>query len=184
MKRPAYLLVVRPEPGVDDICALRGWLKVGLRHFGLKCLGVTPKHGDVTMDAREYASTFVRPDDVRDEPIRTRILNVFEGERFKRLVLELETGQQFGLNDGNTNTLIKAWGHDTDKWISLELELYLGTYKDWNEDPPAEKETVRVKAISPRPGAQQNGATPQSKPPLPPSLTATSQKDLDDEIPF
>jgi hypothetical protein len=135
------------------------------------------------MDARKYASAFVKPDDVRDGPIQTRIINVFEQERFNRLALELETGSQFGLNDGNTNALIKAWGHETDKWVGLELELYLGTYKDWNEDPPAEKETVRVKAISPRPGTQ-NGSAPDNKPPLPPSLTASSRNELDDEIPF
>jgi hypothetical protein len=135
------------------------------------------------VDARKYASAFVKPDNVRDGPIQTRIINVFEQERFNRLALELETGSQFGLNDGNTNTLIKAWGHDTDKWIGLEIELYLGSYKDWNEDPPTEKETVRVKALSPRPGVQ-NGGTPDNKPPLPPSLTAATSKDLDDEIPF
>jgi hypothetical protein len=135
------------------------------------------------VDARKYASAFVRPDDVRDGPIQTRIINVFEQERFNRLALELEMGSQFGLNGSNSNILIKAWGHETDQWIGLELELYLGTYKDWNVDPPEEKETVRVKAISPHPSAQ-NGSTPQGKPPLPPSLTATSAKDLNDEIPF
>ena len=101
------------------------------------------------MDARKYASKYVKPDNVRDGPIQTRIINVFEDERYGRLMLELEIGSQFALNDGNTNTLIKAWGHDTDDWIGLELALELGTYKDWNADPPEEKETVRVRAISP-----------------------------------
>jgi len=99
------------------------------------------------------------------------------------LTLELESGSQFTLNDGNTNTLIKAWGHDTDTWIGLELALELGTYKDWRADPPEEKETVRVRAISPSPSAQ-NGSAPTSKP-LPPSRVATSSRDdMDDLIPF
>jgi hypothetical protein len=183
VRRATYLLTVRAEPGVDEVHALRALLKVMLRTYGLRCVGITPRDGETNMDARKYASAFVKPDNVRDGPIQTRIINVFEQERFNRLALELETGSQFGLNDGNTNTLIKAWGHETDKWIGLEIELYLGSYKDWNEDPPTEKETVRVKALSPRPGVQ-NGGTPDNKPPLPPSLTAATSKDLDDEIPF
>jgi hypothetical protein len=136
------------------------------------------------MDARKYASKYVKPDNVRDGPIQTRIVNVFEEERYGRLTLELETGSQFSLNDGNTNALIKAWGHDTDDWIGLELELYLDTYKDWRADPPEEKETVRVRAISP-PKTAQNGGAPASKPPLPPSRTsAPGKSDMDDEIPF
>jgi hypothetical protein len=134
------------------------------------------------VDARQYASRYVKPDNVRDEPLQTRVVNVFEEERYGRLTLELETGSQFSLNDGNTNALIKAWGHDTDTWIGLELALELGTYKDWREDPPAEKETVRVRAISPAKTAQ-NGGTPGSKPPLPPSRVA-ARDDMEDEIPF
>jgi hypothetical protein len=141
------------------------------------------------MDARKYASRYVKPDNVRDEPIQTRIVNVFEEERYGRLTLELETGSQFALNDGNTNTLIKAWGHDTDGWIGLELALELGSYQDWKTDPPTEKETVRVRAISPAPASAQNGGAPASKPPLPPSRTAApgaaaKRGEMDDEIPF
>jgi hypothetical protein len=139
------------------------------------------------MDARKYASRYVKPDNVRDEPIQTRIVYVFEEERYGRLMLELETGSQFALNDGNTNALIKAWGHDTDAWIGLALALELGTYKDWREDPPQEKETVRVRAISPAPSTAQNGGTPASAPPLPPSRAApvdAGKRDMDDEIPF
>jgi hypothetical protein len=61
------------------------------------------------MDARKYASRYVKPDNVRDGPIQTRIVNVLEDERYGRLMLELETGSQFALNDGNANALIKAW---------------------------------------------------------------------------
>jgi hypothetical protein len=138
------------------------------------------------MDARKYASKYIKPDNVRDGAIETRIVNVFEEERYGRLTLELETGSQFSLNDGNTNVLILAWGHDTDTWIGLELALELGTYKDWRADPPEEKETVRVRAVSPPPNAAQNGSAPASKP-LPPSRTAAAKSlkdDLSDDIPF
>jgi hypothetical protein len=139
------------------------------------------------MDARQYASKNVRPDNVRDAPIQARIVNVFVEDRYGRLSLELGTGAEFALNDGNNNALIKAWGHDTDNWIGLEVELYLGTYKDWRADPPEEKETVRVRAISPGKASAQSGGAPASKPPLPPSRTATTgggRGDMDDDILF
>ena len=60
---------------------------------------------------------------MRDAPIVSRIVNVFEVERLGRPVLELENGSQFTLNDGNANTLIQAWGYDSDSWIGLEVEL-------------------------------------------------------------
>jgi hypothetical protein len=138
------------------------------------------------MDARQYASKNVRPDNVRDAPIQARIVNVFVEDRYGRLSLELETGAEFALNDGNNNALIKAWGHDTDNWIGLEVELYLGTYKDWRADPPEEKETVRVRAISPGKASAQNGGAPASKPSLPPRTATTGggRGDMDDDIPF
>jgi hypothetical protein len=180
MRRITYRLLVRAEPDVvDEIRALRAWLKQGLRLFGIKCLNITPNNEVTITDARKFASKYVKPDNVRDGPIQTRIVSVLEDDRYNRLLLELETGSQFGLNDGNTNTLIKAWGHDTDAWIGKEIQLELGTYKDWNNDPPTEKETVRVRVVSPA----QNGSTAPAKP-LPPSRVVTPPKDMDDEIPF
>jgi hypothetical protein len=135
------------------------------------------------MDARKYASKRVKPDNVRDGPIQTRIINVYESD-YGDLTLELETGSTFRLNEGNTNVLINAWGIETNDWLTQEIELSLGTYKDWRADPVVDKETVKVRAISPAKTAQ-NGGAPQSKPPLPPSRTATSVKDdMDDDIPF
>jgi hypothetical protein len=117
----------------------------------------------------------VKPDQVRDGPITTRVLSVFEHERYERPVLELEIGSQFMLNEGNNNTLINAWGTESADWIGKELVLELGHWKDWRADPPEEKETVKVRAISPG-----NGAAAK---PLPPS-TVPPKADPDDEIPF
>ena len=88
---------------------------------------------------------------------------MLEDERYDRLLLELKNGTQFALNQTNTAILIKAWGHDTDAWIELELELALGTYKDWSDDPPTEKPTVRVRAISPAPAGANNGGGGESR---------------------
>jgi hypothetical protein len=181
-ERPAYVLTVRAKSGVDSIQALRAWLKIGLRRFGLECVGITPENMETNMvDMRKYASTYVKPDEVRNGPIQARIVNVFESEQYNRPVLELETGSQFTLNETNTNTLIKAWGSKSEDWIGQEIELALGTYKDWRDDPPTQKETVRARAISP---AQTGNGSTAAKPPLPISRTATTAQDLEDEIPF
>jgi hypothetical protein len=138
------------------------------------------------VDARNYASKYIKPDQVRDGPVQTRVVNVYEDDRYGRLMLELEIGSRFGLNDGNTNTLIKAWGYDTDAWIGQEVVFELGHYTDWNSktDPPEQKETVRVVAVSPpKPGTGNSGIP--AKPPLPPSKTAAARPDdMDDSIPF
>jgi hypothetical protein len=138
------------------------------------------------MDVRKFASKYIKPDHVREGPITTRIISVFESEQYGRPVLELETGSQFTLNDGNTNTLVKAWGYETDGWIEQELELSLGSYRDWKTDPPEERETVKVRAISPPKSAAANGGTPASdRPVLPPSRIVAAPKDtMEDEIPF
>lgn len=132
------------------------------------------------VDARKYAPKYVMADDVRDASIKTRIVTVFEDDRYGRLMLELETGSQFGLNQTNTAILIKAWGNNTDDWHGQEIEFLLGTYPDW-KDGGAEKETVKVRAVAPANPAD-NGSTPAAKP-LPPSRVPPKD-DFDDSIPF
>lgn len=39
-ERPVYRIEVRPEPGADDIRALRHALKALLRRFRLRCLSI------------------------------------------------------------------------------------------------------------------------------------------------
>jgi hypothetical protein len=128
------------------------------------------------MDARQYLSKVIKPDTVRDAPILARIANVFEEERYNRLCLELDSGAEFALNAGNTATLIKNFGSETDEWIGREVEFFLGTYKDWKMDPPEEKETVRVRGVVPI-NATANGGAPTA-------LPDKKADDMDDSIPF
>lgn len=129
------------------------------------------------VDARKFASKYIKPDTVRTAPLRTRIVSVFEDERYGRLALELENGAQFGLNDTNNDALIKAFGHETEGWIGKEAEFSLGHYPDWKSNPPGqEKETVKVRGIS----ADANGSAPK---PLPPSRIPPKD-DYDDSVPF
>jgi len=132
------------------------------------------------MDMRKYAVRYVKPDQVRDGPIQAHILSVFESEKYGRPVLELSNGAQFMLNESNVDALIKAWGISSEDWTEGEIELSLGTYRDWREKPPVDKETVKVRALSPAETAHNGGA-----PTLPPSRVVTLYKDdMDDAIPF
>ena len=87
-------------------------------------------------------SKYIKPEHVHEGPIHTRIVRVFEDERYGRPMIELETGSQFPLNDGNLNTLIKAFGCDSENFIGQEVVLELGPYKDWKTEE--EKETVKA----------------------------------------
>jgi hypothetical protein len=46
---PAFALLVRAGPGVDEIRALRAWLKVGLPRFGLHCITIEEDKGGLDM---------------------------------------------------------------------------------------------------------------------------------------
>jgi hypothetical protein len=133
------------------------------------------------VDLRKYNSGFMKPDDVRDGPRQETIIHVYVGEKYNRPVLELASGEQFTVNATNNRILIKAYGHDSDQLIGKVVEFSLGYYKDWNTDPPEEKETVVVKPISP-PSAG-NGKGDGTAGALPPPLTP-QKPDFDDEIPW
>jgi hypothetical protein len=135
------------------------------------------------LDMRKFATGFLRPDDVRDGARVEKIVNVYEHEKYNRPVLDLESGAQFTLNESNTRILNKAWGFDSDDFLDQELELSLGHYKDWREDPPVEKETVVVRPLSPAKPTAGNGAQPRPRP-APPVPVRGVRSDMDDEIPF
>jgi hypothetical protein len=109
------------------------------------------------MDMRKYSSGFIKPDDVRDGPFQAHIINVFISEKYNRPVLELDTGDQFTINATNNRVLCKAYNTDT-------LE---------------EKETVALKAISPREGAAGNGGSQRIDP-----AKLPAPREMDDEVPF
>jgi hypothetical protein len=138
------------------------------------------------MDMRQYSAGPVKPDDVRDGPRVDRIINIYEHEKYGCPVLELESGDTFFLNATNNRILGKAWGYESDSWLGQELELSLGSYKDWRDDPPTDKETVTVRAISPAKAG--NGGTPVSKSAsskaIAPGGAASLRGAMDDEIPF
>ena len=92
VRRTTYLLTVRAEPGVDDVRALRAWLKIGLRTFGLRCLGITPRKGRLLWICDSMLRSISSPMTVRDGPDRNPHRQRVRDERYGRPVLDLETG--------------------------------------------------------------------------------------------
>lgn len=148
------------------------------------------------MDMRQYGTGFVKPDDVRDGPRGDRIKGIHEDLKYNHAVLELESGDQFSVNATNNRILIKAWGWESEDWLGQEIEFGLGHYKDWEANPPQEKETVVVRPVSaPKNTVSAPKRTATNPKPIAGEVSGLagnggaialpSQRDhLDDEIPF
>src|SRR5262245_61479865 len=108
-ERPSYVVIVRPEPGVDEIRALRAWLKVGLSTFGMKCLKIEQWNTRMNMDMRKYSASVIRPEDLHDGPRVEKIINIFEHDKHNCAVLEFESGDQLYLWRNLARVLHKAW---------------------------------------------------------------------------
>jgi hypothetical protein len=174
---------VKALRGLDCIRALLGWPKIGLRRFGSRCFSIHPEYGKETeMDIGQFASNWVKPDDVRDAPIVTRIVAVLMNEKLQRPMLELETGSQFTLFERNVDALIKAWGRDTDEWPGYEVELSHETYTIKKSDGSTEeKEGVKICPISPRKAPSDANGTAAK--PLPPTRQQL-RDEMADDLPF
>jgi hypothetical protein len=128
------------------------------------------------MDMRKYSAGVVKPEDLYDGPRVEKIINVFKHDKHNCAVLEFESGDQLFLWNNLSRVLKNAWGYESDNWLGQDVELSLGHYLDKKTEPPAEKECIAIRAISPRKAEAANGGLPAIKPPL--------KDDLSDDIPF
>jgi hypothetical protein len=181
MERPAYVLKVRAEPGVNDIRALRAWLKIGLRTFGLRCVEIEQSNRRVKMDMRKYSAGVIKPEDLHEGPQLEKVVDVSENDKYGCAVLHFESGRQLYCWNNYARILTKAWGYESEHWIDQELECSLGHYTDRKTD--TEKETVDIRPISPaKPGAFDIKAP--GKAIAPGGGAASLRNVLDDDIPF
>jgi hypothetical protein len=183
MGRSVFVLRVCAEPDVLSVIrSLRGWLKRGLRYFGLRCLSIEQvKQEDDIMDMRKYTSGFIRPEDVRDGSHQERIINVYISEKYDVPVLEFESGDQLLAWPSSGRALARAYGFESKDWIGHVVELSLGTYIDKKDGQT--KETIILKAISPRDGSNNGGPQRADPAKLPAPVQRTLKDELDDEIP-
>jgi hypothetical protein len=154
-----FTIILRAEPGINAVHALRALLKSALRVHGLRALScieqTTPqqhpavirrrrsdatqarREGTKEMDMSKYAgSAFVSLDDVVNGPIRGEIVHVELGS-FDKPVVTFSNGCRFSLNVTNAQALIKAFGKESDDWIGEQLELYAGELKYRGEVRPS-----------------------------------------------
>lgn len=98
------------------------------------------------MDMRKYSrrSSYIKADDVRDEPRDETIVFVKEG-KFGKPDITFESGKCLSINTTNTEILIDAYGADSDLWIGKQIKLYLGSIRYQGED----NEAVLIKPVSP-----------------------------------
>ena len=78
------------------------------------------------VDAREYFGVaFITLKDLAETPLQAVISRVEEG-KYGKLNLIFEDGTAIGLNAGNTRAMVRAYGHNTDAWPGLTVELSAG----------------------------------------------------------
>lgn len=128
-------------------------------------------------DMRKYTSGLVRPEDLRDGPRQERIINVYISEKFDVPVLVFESGDEMLAFASSGRALAKAYGYESDDWRGHVVELSLGSYVDKKDGET--KETIVLKAITPRDGSSNGGLQRTDPAKLP-----KSKDDLDETIPF
>jgi hypothetical protein len=121
------------------------------------------------MDMRKYSGEhFIKVDDVKDGPIEGQIAVVREG-KYEKPDLVFESGDVLSLNATNNQTLVRAYGTESDRWIGKQIQMFLGAIQYNGSDNDA----VLVKPISP-PIKKKETKDAGGKP----------VPDVDDEIPF
>jgi hypothetical protein len=111
---------------------------------------------------RKYASSsFLKLDDVFDQPLQETIIEVTDG-KWDKPVLRFESGAQFSLNKVNTGDMIAAYGEESDGWIGVTIELFAGEVK-YNG---GSTDAVRIRPVTP------------------PTTKSSGQSEFNDEIPF
>ena len=117
------------------------------------------------MDMSKFASSsFIKIDDVKNEPVQKVIAEIGEG-KYDKPVLSFTDGTKLSLNGTNVRTLIEAFGPNDEDWIDQRIELFAGTVPFNGEDIAS----VLVRALYPLPATER---TPLKPPPV------------DDEIAF
>jgi hypothetical protein len=133
------------------------------------------------VDARKYAAAgFIKIEEVKDRPMRQRIVHVAVGQ-YGKLDATFESGRKLGLNGTSVGALMCEFGTDTDSWPGHEVEVYAGQVKYQGNL----KDAVLVRPLNGASYDEMTDTSPsasrheQSEQPQP-----SKRPDPDDEIPF
>jgi hypothetical protein len=135
------------------------------------------------MDMRKYSgSSFLKVDDLKDRPpLQLRIADVGIGQ-YDRPDITFESGKKLSINATNNETLVDAYGWESDAWIGhvIELSVVDGQFKG----EPIRLIKVRPISKSEHYGEANKQPEPVQRKPVPPPAPKSLGKDMDDEIPF
>jgi hypothetical protein len=99
----------------------------------------------MSYDLKDYSGQYyVKPSDVREQPLQRRIAGVRKGS-FDKLEVVFDGGEVLSLNTTNTRTLLRAYGGSSDNLIGKIIELRLGQLRYQGADHDA----VLVNPITP-----------------------------------
>jgi hypothetical protein len=135
------------------------------------------------MDMREYSgSSFYKVDDLKDQPpVQLRIAAVEIGQ-YKRPDITFENGRKLSINVTNNETLVVAYGYESDAWIGHVIELFVS-------DGQFKGEPIKLLKVRPISKSEHYGEA--AKPPEPvwkkpelPEPKASGGAPFDDEVPF
>jgi len=91
----------------------------------------------VTYNLRDYSGEyFIKPDDVREKPLRRRIADVRKGN-YDKLEAVFDSGEVLSLNATNTRALSRVYGGRSDELMGKVVELYLGQLRYQGADHDA-----------------------------------------------
>jgi hypothetical protein len=97
------------------------------------------------MDMKKYmGSSFLKPEDVRDNSRQVQIVDVTIGD-FDKPVVHFDSGEKLSLNTTNAKLLGRTYGTDSDSWLNQTVELYVGQ-TEFKGEP---QDSVLVGPISP-----------------------------------
>jgi hypothetical protein len=135
---------------------------------------------DREMDMRKYSGhRYIKPDHVRYDQLQEQIVDVRLGN-YDKPDLIFESGDLLSLNATNNQTLICAYGANSDDWCGKVIELFLGELKFQGKTI----EAVLVRPISPplEPAEQTKPNAPKEE--LSETEETSRAGDVDDNIPF
>jgi hypothetical protein len=132
------------------------------------------------MDMTKWSNnSFLKPDDVRDQPRKEQIVGVKppnENDRFPKPNAIFKSGKMVGLNKISVGALMVEFGAESNDWLDKYVEVRLETLD--LASGPVEMIVVRpLNSAAPR---SNSAKTPAQKAPI----ARPSSADMDDEIPF
>jgi hypothetical protein len=184
-----FMLCVRARPNIDAIKALRGWLKSGLRNFGLCCVSIeeveSKQHRRPAMAIsinERYGSTFLTAQDVEDGELTLRIsyleLDADVKGKIKDVLHFASDDRSLILNPTNGRQIARLHGDNPDHWPGKWITLFYDPDVQYQDQKVG---GVRVRNTVPATPAGGNGPLPD---PPPQREQPKRRDDFDDSIPF